>query len=125
MLEKSEAGSGVLFPESDAVLFESGACFVEAAKLLFVEVGILGKGHHRALNACGLARSQIANEGRSVSIRHADAADASVNADVKWYGLLRLGRDFVQRGSQRRVDHGHDAAGDGIHEVLLVKGAHE
>jgi hypothetical protein len=44
---------------------------------------------------------------------------------VKRYGLLRFGGDFVQRGTCRRVDHGHDVPGDGIREILLVEGTHQ
>src|SRR5260370_13858990 len=58
-------------------------------------------------------------------VRHTDAADAGVNTDVQRNGLLRFGRDFIQRGAHRRVNHGHDAASDGILEVLLVERAEE
>src|SRR5690348_10587129 len=123
MLEKTEAGSGVLFPEGDAFLFKRSAGFVEATKLLFVEVGILGERHHRALDLNGLAAGEIANEGRGVSIGHANPADAGVNANVERDGLLRFGGDLVQRGAQRRVNHGHDATYDGVLEIAIVERA--
>ena len=82
MLEETEAGSGVFSSECDALFFERSASFVEAAELLFVEVGILGEGHQRALDLNGLAAGKIANEGRSVSIGHADSTNTGVNADV-------------------------------------------
>ena len=125
MLEKTETGSGVLFAEGDAFLFERGADFVEAAKLLSVEVGVLGERHHRALDLGGLAASEIANQELGVLIGHADAADAGVNADVQRYRFLQFGGDLVQRGAQRRVDHGHDAACDGVFKIVLVERAEE
>jgi hypothetical protein len=44
---------------------------------------------------------------------------------VKRNGPLRFGGDLVQRGTRRRINHGHDAASDGVFEVLLVEGAEE
>src|SRR5438552_311057 len=68
MLEKTEAGSSVLSSKSDAFFFERSASFVEAVKLLFVEIEILGKSHHRSLDLDGLAAAEIANERCSVLI---------------------------------------------------------
>src|SRR5207249_10101438 len=99
MLEKTEAGSSVLSSKSDAFFFESSASFVEAAKLLFAEIGIFGKSHHRSMNADRLAAGKIANERRAVSIGHADAADAGVDADVEADGLVRRGGSRGQRGA--------------------------
>src|SRR5256885_5710096 len=123
MLEKTEAGSSVLSSKSDAFFFERSASFVEAVKLLFVEIEILGKSHHRSLDLDGLAAAEIANERCSVLIGHADAADAGVNADVQWDGLLHFGGDLIQRGAQKGIDHGRDAAGDGVFEVAIVEWA--
>jgi len=123
MLEKTEAGSSVLSSKSDAFFFERSASFVEAAKLLFVEIGIFGKSHHRSMNADRLAAGKIANERRGVSIGHADAADAGVDADVEGDGLLRFGGTLVQRGAQKGIDHGRDAAGDGVFEIAIVERA--
>jgi len=56
-------------------------------------------------------------------IRHADAADARVNANVERDGLLHFGSDFVRDGTETSVDHGEDVAGDGVREVLFIEGA--
>src|SRR5438552_15952835 len=120
MLEKTEAGSSVLSSKSDAFFFKKSASFVEAAKLLFVETGVFGRSHHRSLNADGLAAGKIANERRGVTIGHADAADAGVDADVEGDGLLRFGGTLVQRGAQKGIDHGRDAAGDGGFVIAIV-----
>src|SRR5437879_12243758 len=121
MLEKAKAGSGVLFSEGNAFVFERGASFVEAAKLLFVKIGILGEGHHRSLDLDGLAAGEIANERCDVLIGHADTANAGVNTDVEWDGLLRFGGNLIQCGAQRRVNHRHDAAGDGVFDIAIVE----
>src|SRR5207248_7022385 len=113
MLEKTEAGSSVLSSKSDAFFFERSASFVEAAKLLFVEIGVFGKSHHRSLNADRLAAGKIANERRGVTIGHADAADAGVDADVEGDGLLRFGGTVVQRGAQKGIDHGSEVGRGG------------
>src|SRR5256885_3158505 len=123
MLEKTEAGSSVLSSKSDAFFFERSASFVEAVKLLFVEIEILGKSHHRSLDLDGLAAAEIANERCSVLIGHADAADAGVNADVQWDGLLHFGGDLIQRGAKKGIAHGRDAAGDGVFEIAIVEWA--
>src|SRR5438874_9605228 len=83
MLKEAEAGGGVLFAEGDGFFFECGAGFVEAPELLFVEVGIFGEGHHGALDADGFAGGEIAHERGGLVIRHADTADAGVDADVE------------------------------------------
>ena len=94
-------------------------------KLLFVEIGVFGKSHHRSLDLDGLAGGEIANQWHGVSIRHANAANAGVNADVERDGLLRFGGDLVQCEAQRRVDHGHDASCDGVFEIVLVERAEQ
>ena len=98
---------------------------MEAAELLLVEVGVFGEGHHSALNADGLAGSQITDERSCLVVGHADSADAGVNADMEGDAFLRFGRDLVEGRTKRRVDHGHDAAGGGICEILLVERAEE
>src|SRR5207248_524544 len=93
MLKEAEAGGGVLFAEGDGFFFECGAGFVEAPELLFVEVGIFGEGHHGALDADGFAGGEIAHERGGLVIRHADTADAGVDADVERDGLVACGGD--------------------------------
>ena len=56
-------------------------------------------------------------------IRHTDAADAGVDADMERNGLLRLSGDFVERGTKGRVDHWQNIACDGVREILLVEWA--
>src|SRR5215510_9318297 len=103
MLKEAEAGGGVFFAESDAFFFEYRAGFAEAPELLFVEVGILGKGHHGARDAHGFAGGEIAHERGSLMIRHADAADARVNENVERERLLHFGSDFVRDGTETSV----------------------
>ncbi len=123
VLEEAEAGSGVLFAEDEAVFFERGAGFVEAAELLSVEIGIFGEGHHGALDVRRFAGSEIANQRSRLVVRDADTADASVDADVDGNGLLGFGGDFVERGAKGRVKHGQDVAGHGVCEILFVEWA--
>src|SRR5437667_8444429 len=114
MLEKTEAGSSVLSSKSDAFFFERSASFVEAAKLLFVEIGIFGKSHHRSMNADRLAAGKIANERCGVTIGHADAADAGIDADVEGDGLLRFGGTLVQRAPEKRMEQARHPAGAAV-----------
>ena len=125
MLEEAEAGCGVLLSEGDAFFLERSTGVLEAVELLFVKLGVLSEGHHRSPDLDRLAAGEIADERGGQVVRHTDAADAGVNAEVDWDGHLRFAGDLVQRGAQRRVDHGHDAAGDGIFEVLFVKRAEQ
>jgi len=98
---------------------------VEAAELLPVEVGVFGEGHHGSLDLDRLAAAEIANERSGQIVGHADAADAGVDADVEWNGFLGFGGDLIERWAQRRVDHGHDGAGNSVFEVLFVERAKE
>jgi len=106
MLEEAEAGGSMFFAESDAFFFERGASLVKAAELLFVEVWIFGERHHRALDADGLASSEIAHQRSGLMIRHADAADARVDTNVNGDGLLYFGEGGIRRSRgfwQRRL----------------------
>ena len=123
VLEEAEAGGGVLFSKGDAFIFERRARFIEAAELLFVEVGIFGERHHGSLDADGFASGEIAHERSGLMIRHADAADAGVNTDMEGNGPLRFGGNFVESRTEGGVNHGKDVADHGVGEVLLVEGA--
>ena len=123
MQKETGAGSGMLFAQGDAFFFERGAGFAEATNLFFIEVGIFGEGHHGALDADGLAGGKIAHERSGLMIRHADAADPRVHANMEPNGLLCFGGDFVERGTEGRVDHRKDVAHDSVGKVLLVEGA--
>ena len=38
---------------------------------------------------------------------------------------MRFGGDLVQRGTERRIDHGRNAADDGIFEIAFVERAEQ
>ena len=55
---------------------------LEAPQLLAVELEVLGERHHHALDPHALAAGEVADERVGLAVRHADAADAGVDADV-------------------------------------------
>ena len=58
-------------------------------------------------------------------MRHADAADAGVDAHVNAHGPARTLRFPLQEITDGRVDHRHDIAVHEFAEIALVEGTHQ
>ena len=111
--------------ERDGFRLHLGGQDLEALRLFAIKRRIFREGHHRARDGDALARGEIANQRVRLSERHADAADAGIDADVNRNRTAKPRRFAIERVADGRVDHRHDVSRYGRLQVAVVEWRHQ
>jgi len=72
-----------------------------------------------------MARREVADERRCLSVRHADPSDAGIHTNVDRDRTAETGGDAIEIVADRGIDHGHDAARREIGQLPSAERSHQ